>query len=239
MKFIRRTFTLVLALVLFAGLTSTAFAQDPANGKVIWEEQVWQCMQCHGDMGQGIFGAPLAGTTKTAEEFITQVRTPRSRMPHFSTDQVSDEQITDIHAYMASLPEPTEFGFQEIELPPDAHEGQKLIVEKRCVACHGETGPVSNFVERGDTPTVEAVIAQLRTPFMNMPSFSPDQVSDEEAALITDFLIEQISTQAPPAALPQSGSANSTTHPLILLLLGGGLVIVGLTLYLRKSAVRS
>jgi mono/diheme cytochrome c family protein len=239
MKFIRRTFALILALVLFVTLSSAAFAQDPANGKVIWEQQVWQCMQCHGDMGQGVFGAPLAGTTKTAEEFITQVRTPRNRMPHFSTDQVSDDQIRDIQAYMASLPEPTQFGFKEITLPPDAPEGQKLIVEKRCVACHTETGPVSNFVERGATPSTEAVIKQLRTPFKNMPSFSADQVSDEEAALIADFVIEQISAQTPPATLPQSGSANSTTHPLTLLLLGGGLVIMGLTLYLRKAAVRS
>lgn len=228
MKNISRLFSLVLALLVLAGLSpSIALAQDPDNGKVLWEQQIWQCQQCHGAMGEGVFGAPLAGTEKTAQEFITQVRTPRNRMPSFSTDQVTDEQIIDIHAYLSSLAEPAEFGFKQIELPADAPEGQKLIIEKRCVACHGETGPIDGFIERGAVPTAEGVIQQLRTPFENMPAFSADQVSDAEAGLIADFLISQVSGQTAPATLPQSGQPQSNTLPVILLLVGSGLLAVG------------
>lgn len=228
MKNISRLFSLVLALLVLAGLSpSIALAQDPDNGKVLWEQQIWQCQQCHGAMGEGVFGAPLAGTEKTAQEFIAQVRAPRNRMPMFSADQVTDEQIIDIHAYLSSLPQPAEFGFKQIELPADAPEGQKLIVEKRCVACHGETGPVDRFTARGAVPTVEGVIQQLRTPFENMPTFSADQVSDAEAELIADFLISQVSGQSAPATLPQSGQPQSNTLPVILLLVGSGLLAVG------------
>lgn len=226
MIYIRRTFIFVVALLVLTGLSTTvASAQDPDNGKILWEEQIWQCQRCHGDMGQGVFGAPLAGTEKTAQEFITQVRNPRNRMPAFSEAQITDEQVTDMQAYLASLPKPAEFGFKTIELADDAPAGQQLMVEKRCVACHGETGPVDNFTRRGETPTTEAVIKQLRTPFKNMPSFREDQVSDEDAALIADFLASQVA----PAALPTSGSDGSSRLPIVLLLIGSVLLFTGLT----------
>ena len=39
---IRRIFVMLLTLFVFSGLTTTvAFAQDPDNGKVLWEEQIW------------------------------------------------------------------------------------------------------------------------------------------------------------------------------------------------------
>jgi len=216
---------LVTSLLVLA--TSVAFAQDPVNGQLLWEEQVPQCQRCHGEEAQGAWAGPLAGTDKDAQAFIAQVRTPRNRMPSFSTEQVSDEMIVDIQAYVSSLSRPDGFTPMDAELPADAPEGQVLLVEKRCVACHGVTGPINGFINRGETPTVERVVAQLRTPFRNMPSFSEAQVSDAEAALITDFLVSQM----PPESLPQSGG--TVTYSMVLLLLvGGGLVMLGATLRL-------
>lgn len=232
MNYIRRTFIFVVALLVLTSLSTTmALAQDPDNGKILWEEQIWQCQRCHGAMGEGVFGAVLAGTEKTAQDVIAQVRNPRNRMPMFSEAQVSDEQLIDIHAYLSSLPEPEQPGFKMIELPADAPAGQQLIVEKRCVACHGETGPVKNFTDRGETPTTEAVITQLRTPRNLMPSFREDQVSDEDAALIAEFLASQIE----PTSLPTSGSNSSSSLPMMLLLVGGAFVIAGLTALRLKT----
>lgn len=233
----RKFFIVIAALfVLFGLTTSVALAQDPDNGKVIWEEQVWQCQRCHGEMGQGKWGRPLSNSELTAQEWIAQVRNPRRFMPHFSEDQVTDEQIIDIHAYVTSLPDPGDFTRAEANLPADAPEGQMLIAQKNCIACHGETGPVDRFVERGEVPTADAVIAQLRNPKQFMPSFSEDQVSDAEAALIADFLAQQVASQTPPEALPQSGS-QLPNYPLILLLSGVGLLLVGLAFRLRKLIV--
>ena len=203
-------------------------------GKTLWEGQVWQCAQCHGAMGEGVFGKPLAGDSSiSAQDYINQVRSPRNRMPSFSTDQVTDEQLTDMQAYMTSLSEPTENGFRQIDPPAGASAGQQLLIEKRCVACHedvattGQGRIVNGLIERGVEPTADHVTNQLRNPFMNMPAYTADQVSDADAALIADFLAEQVAAQTPPAALPTSGSSNAANWPVLLLLIGGGALIIG------------
>ena len=133
----RRLFVLIPAILVFLSLTtSVALAQDPANGKTVWEQQVWQCSRCHGPQGEGLYAPPLSDSTLTADEWITQVRTPRRFMPHFSEAQVSDQQIRDIQAYITSLPDPTG-DFQRKDPGIAAtHPGQDLMVQKNCVACH-------------------------------------------------------------------------------------------------------
>ena len=235
-----RLFVLIPAILVFFSLTTpVALAQDPANGKTTWEQQVWQCSRCHGPAGEGLYARPLSNSTLTADEWITQVRTPRRFMPHFSEAQVSDQQIRDIHAYITALPDPTG-DFQRKDPGIAAtHPGQELMVQKNCVACHedvvstGQGQIIEGFVQRGVTPAADVVIKQLRTPFENMPSFNEAQVSDAEAAQIADYLTAQVSNQAPPSSLPQSGGDTSTILPLTLLLLGGGLALTGFVLWRR------
>ena len=248
----RRLLSSGLLLILLLGLTTAvAFAQDPDQGKLIWDEQI-NCKNCHGAEGQGMWGPPLAGRQSTAQEWITQVRTPRRSMPHYREDQISDEAITNIHAYLTALPEPADFTPATAELAADAHPGQTLIVEKRCVACHTETGPIGGFVNRGEAPTVEYVTNQVRNPRQFMPAFADTQVSDEEIAQIVEFLnvefTEQTSAEAAPAesapaqqeaapaqeapaTLPTSGGYTSSGLPVFLLMLGAGLLIVGAMAY--------
>ncbi len=223
-------------LVLLGLTTSVALAQDPDAGKTAWEQQVWQCAACHGPQGEGVYARPLANSTLTEDEWIAQVRTPRRFMPSFSETQVSDQQIRDVHAYITALPDPTG-DFQRKDPGVAAtHPGQELMVQKNCVACHedvvstGKGRIVDGFVERGVTPTADVVIKQLRTPFQNMPAFSEDQVSNDEAAQIADYLNTLVSGQTPPASLPSSGGTAPVGWPLILLLVGGGLVLTGFTL---------
>jgi mono/diheme cytochrome c family protein len=233
---LHRTIIVLFAVIILSGLTaSAAFAQDPDNGKLLWEEQT-ACRRCHGPEAEGLWAGPLASSTKTAQEWIDQVRNPRRNMPHFSVEKVSDEMIVDMHAYVSSLPEVTDFSRPDAGLPADAPQGQVLLVEKRCIACHGDTGPVNRFIDRGEPPTAEAVINQLRTPFNNMPAFFPVQVSDEEAGLIADFMAQEYAAQSAPAALPQSGSSLPAVWPVALLLVGGGLALAGLVL--RRASRR-
>jgi mono/diheme cytochrome c family protein len=221
-------------LVLLALTTSAALAapneQDPVNGEQLWQEK--SCKNCHGENGEGLWAGPLAGSDKTDAEWISQVREPRRRMPAFSAEQISDEDITDMRAYLITLAAPASFSPEDAGLPSDAPLGQQLIVEKRCVACHSTTGPIRGFVNRGETPTAEIVLAQLRTPRQNMPMYSSDQVSDEEASAIVDFLTIQISA---PAQLPQSGGESVLTMPLIFLALGAGLVLTVLFMRLKTT----
>lgn len=226
--------TLLLGILLLLALTtSVALAapntQDPVNGEQVWQESL--CKNCHGENGAGLWAGPLAGSGKTAEEWITQVRTPRRNMPAFSAEQVSDAAITDMHAYLTTLVRPEGFSPADAGLPDNAPQGQQLLVEKRCVACHTTGGPTRGFIARGETPTADAVITQLRTPRQNMPTFSSEQVSDADANAITEFLVLQVSA---PAQLPQSGGSSTLTLPLVLASIGAGMVLAALYLRLLK-----
>ena len=236
MMHIHRFAALALALLVLLGLTAGMAwagppAQSPDNGKALWEQSL--CQKCHGAAGEGMWAGPLAGSTKTAQEWLAQVRSPRQRMPHFSPEQVPDQMVIDIHAYLTSLPKPQSFKPADAGLPADAAAGQKLLVEKKCVACHTTTGPVKIFEARKEVPTAEAVIKQLRTPKQKMPMFAVEQVSDAEAALIAEFLASEMS----PAKLPETGSSGSPALAIVLLLSGSGLVLGGLVA--RRLRARS
>ena len=230
----RITLSLLMLLVLLALTMSAALAappaQDPENGQVLWEENL--CKNCHGDAGEGMWAGPLAGSDKTADEWISQVRSPRNRMPSFYPEQVSDEMIVDMHAYLTTLTRPEGFAPEDAGLPADAPAGQQLMVEKRCVACHGTTGPIRGFESRGETPTAEAVLKQLRTPWQQMPMFTVEQVSDEEAALIAEFMASQLST---PTELPDTGSSVPSALLVIPLLLGAALLLTGFAVRSRQT----
>jgi ubiquinol-cytochrome c reductase cytochrome c subunit len=236
----RRFITVFLATLTLVTLSSTAaLAQDPNNGKELWEGQIWQCRRCHGDAGEGLYSGPRAGDELTAQEWIDQVRAPRRFMPSFSVDQVSDEQLIDMHAYMTSLPKPTG-EFMPVDPGTADQPGQNLLLQKRCVACHTEANAEAGFlveglIERGQTPTTESVTRQLRTPFKNMPAYTESQVSDDEAALMADFLVDLVSAETPPAALPASGSDSTPNLPGVLMLVGSVLLLGGL--FLRRLKV--
>ena len=226
MSFMRSWSTWALAALILLSLGASVVlaapaTQDADNGKVLWEESL--CKNCHGEAGEGMWAGPLAGNAKTGDEWIAQVRSPRNRMPTFSPEKITDEMITDMHAYLTSLQAPASFQLADAGLAEDANAGQKLIVEKKCVGCHSPAGPIRGFNSRGEMPTAEAVVQQLRTPRNNMPMFSAAQVSDEEAATIVAFLV----TQFTPAELPASGGAGSITMAATLLLIGAAAVAIG------------
>lgn len=92
----------VLALV----CTGVALAQAPGNvekGKSVFLKQ--GCFRCHGTDGQGGAGPRLAPNPPATAALIQYVRKPSGQMPPY-TNQVSDRDLTDIRAYLASIPPP-------------------------------------------------------------------------------------------------------------------------------------
>ena len=213
--------------VLFVALAATASAEpqaDPVKGKATWEKSL--CARCHGAQGEGKFAGPRAGDTRTAAQWITQVRTPRANMPSFTAQQISDADITDMLDYMKTLPAVTGFTPPASTAKAGDPPGKALIFQKRCIACHGENGPVAAFASTNRVPTTADVLKQLRTPKSNMPVFSDKQVSETEAAQIADFLAMQVK-----APLPKSGEPVSLglIAAVGALLLGSGFAIRKLT----------
>jgi mono/diheme cytochrome c family protein len=64
------------------------------------------CYECHGHVAQGGVG-PRLGPDPLPLSFIEQyVRRPTGSMPPYTLKTVSDQDLTDIYAYLKSLPEP-------------------------------------------------------------------------------------------------------------------------------------
>ncbi len=68
------------------------------------------CYECHGSEGQGAAEAsgPRIGPTQLSfESFAKYIRQPTGQMPPFTSKVISDQELTDIYAYLQSRPKAT------------------------------------------------------------------------------------------------------------------------------------
>jgi mono/diheme cytochrome c family protein len=85
--------------------TSLAAAQTPVEkGHALFIKQ--NCFRCHGTEGQGTAGPRLTPNPPPTDTLIKYVRHPAGAMPAYCEKCVSDEELTDIRAYLASIPPP-------------------------------------------------------------------------------------------------------------------------------------
>jgi mono/diheme cytochrome c family protein len=97
-----------MRLILLTALaTATLVAQTPAgdaaHGKKLFVRD--GCYECHGYAGQGgAAGARIATIGLNARGLITYVRAPAGQMPAYVDKVASDQDLTDIWAYLQSLP---------------------------------------------------------------------------------------------------------------------------------------
>ncbi len=94
-------------LAFLSCLSSFALAQSPSpsadKGKQAFVKN--GCWGCHGFVGQGgIAGPKLAPDTKPIEYFQAFVRHTNGLMPPYSEKILSNQDLTDIHAYLKSIP---------------------------------------------------------------------------------------------------------------------------------------
>ena len=82
-------------------------AQTPAgnaeNGKTLFNNK-YRCYTCHGFDGHGGAGARLVPMKMPAVAMIAYVRAPQ-RMPAYGPAVISDQELTDIWAYVKTIPE--------------------------------------------------------------------------------------------------------------------------------------
>jgi ubiquinol-cytochrome c reductase cytochrome c subunit len=97
--------------ILVAGilLAALARAQDSAGnaeaGKRLYMKN--GCYQCHGTVGQGtVAGARIGPPPLSVQGLIRYVRRPAGQMPAFTEKVMSDRQLTDVYAYLKTIPPP-------------------------------------------------------------------------------------------------------------------------------------
>jgi mono/diheme cytochrome c family protein len=103
----------LVAVALCAGEHGPARAQDALAGDAVEGKRLYLatgCFTCHGRSGQGgAMNGPAPILAKTAmpfDGFKGQLRQPYSDMPAYSEVVMSDKQITDIYAFLQTLPGP-------------------------------------------------------------------------------------------------------------------------------------
>ncbi len=97
-----------LALAASWALLTPALAQTSSDAIARGHEHFLKdgCYLCHGTVGQGGVGPAIAVGLLPYVAFANYVRAPSGAMPPFSEKILSDADLSDIHAYLASLPKP-------------------------------------------------------------------------------------------------------------------------------------
>jgi len=102
---------LVWIVVATAGLmTDPARAGQPADAAVERGRHTFVrvgCYQCHGREAQGASTGPRLGPDPIPlAQFERYVRAPWNEMPPYTAKVLSDAELADIHAFVASRPRP-------------------------------------------------------------------------------------------------------------------------------------
>jgi ubiquinol-cytochrome c reductase cytochrome c subunit len=101
-----KTSAIILAFAAAVSFAGVANAADAARGKQVFDRV--GCWQCHGYEGQGANTGPkLAPEPMDVEALRSFLRNSASTtMPPYSAKILSDEEVADIQAYLASVKKP-------------------------------------------------------------------------------------------------------------------------------------
>ena len=134
----------LIALCAFPFLASgqARTGSDIQQGKAMWIGFVTfenDCRLCHGVEAEGGFGPALAGHRLSPTQFLKAVREGAGSMPAFVPDKnLTDQQVGQIAAYLASLPKVSPASTTwYTRVPPLATVRQKLMISSGCGQCHG------------------------------------------------------------------------------------------------------
>lgn len=101
---------LLIIPIFSAALVAQVSGQQPPQGNPEKGRQVFLkdgCYSCHGYDGHGGVAPKLAPRPIPAVAFIAIVRhPPASAMPTYSPKVMSDAELTDVWAYLKSIPDP-------------------------------------------------------------------------------------------------------------------------------------
>ena len=127
-----------IALVVSGALAPETRAQtgDPEAGARASDAM---CDNCHGPDAEGGFGPDLAGgRSLTLDQFPRAIRRPWGVMPTLNEDQLSDQGVADVYAFVGTkprVPEPGEWHWRRA--PETAPGGQQLYMYTAgCGQCH-------------------------------------------------------------------------------------------------------
>jgi ubiquinol-cytochrome c reductase cytochrome c subunit len=194
---------LLVTALLGAGRTSegapsvaaSPVASTAAGNAVAGKETFTQeCSICHGAGAKGFIGPYIAGVNWGTSGLLTIVRAGiggYGGMPAFNAGAVTDNDIANIVAYLATLP-PNEVPVAQhaTVLASTLVDGQKLYAAN-CAACHGASGQGGIGPElhgentRKDTA---GTIFWIKHPILPMPALYPKPLSERDVADVAAYV---------------------------------------------------
>jgi mono/diheme cytochrome c family protein len=209
---------LLLALLLLPMSQTGAWSQtipggDAAAGKALWNNDL-RCKDCHGGVAEGAFGPDLAGRGLSADQVKQAVRKPWGIMPRFIDEQVSDQELTNLAAWFASMPKVAAPGPWKTEVPANAPAGQRVMISIGCGQCHGpvligprdDMGAVNadiNFIKDlvyNHTTGIRTLAHTLGTgngpARIHMGNFNPDRITEGELQQVLDWIKSDVGFRA-------------------------------------------
>ncbi len=195
----------VAAALAGAGVLSaqtTAPAGDAKHGYQLF--QVNGCYECHNTLGQGTGSrAPGAGPGPNLAPgpipyaaFVRQVRNPRQSMPPYDAKLVSDQDLADMYAFLASQPPAKDP--HTIAVLSNVTAGTStstphgaVLYAANCATCHGASGQggvgpaLRNESSKKDAA---AVAAFVRNPSGIMPKLSPGMLSASDVTAVSAYV---------------------------------------------------
>jgi ubiquinol-cytochrome c reductase cytochrome c subunit len=105
--FMTRLQLLLAATALSACTAAAQNAGNAENGKKLYMKN--GCYECHGTVGQGAGANPvapnLAPKPKPLAFLTAYIRKPAGNMPPYTSKVMSNAEIADVWAYLATIPE--------------------------------------------------------------------------------------------------------------------------------------
>jgi ubiquinol-cytochrome c reductase cytochrome c subunit len=100
-----KPFQAALALLLATAAAPAGAAPSAAHGQALFMRD--GCYECHGTVGQGaVTGPRLTPPAPDAQTISAYIRAPAGQMPPYSPKVISEAEIADIAAYLASVKGP-------------------------------------------------------------------------------------------------------------------------------------
>jgi ubiquinol-cytochrome c reductase cytochrome c subunit len=160
------------------------------------------CFECHGYVGQGsiMSGPGIAPAPISLAAMAAYVRVPKGQMPPYSKKVLSDSELSDIHAYLESIPANPKL--DTIALLKDgqlsatnaaltAPTRGETVFAVSCAVCHGTTGeggtgPVLKGIaeKRG----IDGIATFVRNPAGAMPRLYPTVLSDQDVSDVARYV---------------------------------------------------
>jgi mono/diheme cytochrome c family protein len=236
----------LLPLTYGIATAQNAPAGNVAAGKALWDQEL-RCKDCHGGLAEGAFGPDLAGRGLSAAQVKQAVRKPWGIMPTFTDEQVSDQELTNLAAYFATLPKPAAPGSWKTEVPANAPKGQATLINIGCGQCHGavligprdDMGAVNADVNwlkdlvYNHTTSIRTLAQTLGTgngpERVHMGNFNPNRVTEAQLADILNWIKTDVGFRAAMRGRLQKGEPGEKGITYKLNVQNTGLAGKGLT----------